>query len=194
MHRLEYTGFMEFLASGDEKAFSDLYNHYWESLFGYVMRVLQDKDESMDVVQDTFITIWEQRATLGNIKTFHAYIHSVARYKALGSIRKNIREQDYLSSLLTFLEVYGESPEEQLIADELKSIIDTEVANLPDKMREVFLLSREQQLSYKEIAAKLNISDKTVKKQISNALKLLRLKTEGGTHTALLLLIILKKL
>jgi len=194
MCSVEETGFIQFLSSGDEKAFGDLYNGYWEPLFSYVMRVLQDKEDSMDVVQDTFITVWQQRTTLGNVQSFKAYIFSIARYKAIRHIRMNIRKRDYLCSLLNFLQAHDESPEERLISGELQSIISAEVANLPPKMREVFLLSREQRLSYREIAAKLNISDKTVKKQISNSLKLIRLKIEGDTSSALLLLIILKSL
>lgn len=194
MCSVEETGFVQFLSSGDEKAFAGLYDRYWEPLFGYVMRVLQDKDDSMDVVQDTFVTVWQQRTTLGNVQSFKAYIYSIARYKALRYIRMNIRKRDYLSSLLNFLQAHEESPEDQLITGELQSIINAEVENLPPKMREVFLLSREQHLSYREIAAKLNISDKTVKKQISNSLKLIRMKMEGDAPSALLLLILLRSL
>lgn len=194
MCSVEETGFIQFLSSGDDKAFSELYDRYWEPLFGYVMHVLQDKEDSMDIVQDTFITVWQQRTSLGNVQSFKAYIFSIARYKALRYIRMNIRKRDYLSSLLNFLQAHDESPEELMINGELQSIINTEVANLPPKMREVFLLSREQRLSYREIAAKLNISDKTVKKQISNSLKLIRLKMEGDLPSALMLLILLKSL
>ncbi len=194
MNSTEEKLFAQLLKRGDEKAFSVLYDSLWENLFGYVVRVLQDKEDSMDVVQDTFITVWQQRDTMEKVTSIKAYIFSIARYKALRYIRMNIRKRDYLASLLHFLHEYEESPERLLITEELQTIIDIEVSNLPPKMREVFLLSREQQLSYKEIAAKLNISDKTVKKQIGNALKLLRLKIDNEHLSTLLLLILLERI
>lgn len=182
----------QLLKEGNESAFSSLYDALWEPLFGYVMRTLRDTEDALDVTQETFISVWQQRDALEGVQSIKSYIFSIARYKALRHIRLNIQKRDYLSSLLQFFHEYGESPEELLITEELQHVIDTEVAQLPPKMREVFLLSRRENLSYQEIASRLNISDKTVKKQISNSLKILRLKLDEGHFSALLILLFLK--
>lgn len=181
----------QLLRQGDEKAFSLLYDTLWESLFSYVMRILHDREDTMDIVQETFIDLWQQRNTLANVNSIRSYIFSIARYKALRYIRLNIEKRDYLASLIEFFDEYEKSVESQLFTQELQRIIDAEVANLPQKMREVFVLSREKNLSYKEIAEQLNISDKTVKKQISNSLKILRLKLNDRNYPTLLVALIL---
>lgn len=181
---------LRLLKQGDRQGFSKLYGMYWEMLFHYVMRVLHDKEDAMDVVQETFISLWQQRDDLGEVQSLPAYLKAMARYKALKSIRSNLRKHDYLESLLECFAQHEESPEGLMVANELRGIIDKEIEHLPAMMRRVFILSRQENLSYKEIAAKLTISDKTVKKQISNALKILRSKINDPYITPLLLLVV----
>lgn len=145
----------------------------------------------MDIVQETFIDLWQQRSALTKVSSIKSYIFSIARYKTFRYIRLNIEKRDYLTSLVEFFDEYEKSSETKLFTEELQGIIDAEVANLPQKMREVFFLSREKNLSYKEIAEQLNISDKTVKKQISNSLKILRLKLNNHNYLTLLVALIL---
>ncbi len=159
---------------GDESALSELYNRYWESVFGYVVRVLRDPDEASDVVQETFIALWQKRGELGEIRSLKAYLTSIARYKALRGISLSQSLERHRESLLDFFSGYDDSPEAAFIAGEMESVIQMHIQRLPEKMREVFILNRYEHLSYAEIAHKLNISDKTVKKQIHNALKYLR--------------------
>lgn len=182
---------IQYLINGSEKAFAALYDHYWESLFNYVVGVIQDKDDAMDIVQDTFITLWKQRSSLNGVKSLNAYVHAIARHKSFRHIRDNIQKRDYLLSLVDYFINHEESPENLLISKEVQDLIDAEIDLLPPKMREVFLLSREEQLSYKEIADKLNISDRTVRNQISNSLRVLRQKIMSDRKLYVLLLLAL---
>lgn len=191
MKTIEDGVLVQLLKGGDEHAFSSFYDALWEPLFSFVVRAVKDTDDAMDIVQETFISIWQQRNALESVQSVRSYVFSIARYKALRYIRLNIQKRDYLTSLWQFFDMYTESPEELLTADELQHAIDKQVAKLPPKMREVFLLSRDEHLSYKEIAARLNISDKTVKKQINNSLKMLRLKLDKGHLSSLLLALFL---
>ena len=191
MKTIEDGVLVQLLKGGDEHAFSSFYDTLWEPLFSFVVRAVKDTDDAMDIVQETFISIWQQRNALESVQSVRSYVFSIARYKALRYIRLNIQKRDYLTSLWQFFDTYTESPEELLTADELQHAIDKQVAKLPPKMREVFLLSRDEHLSYKEIAARLNISDKTVKKQINNSLKMLRLKLDKGHLSSLLLALFL---
>ncbi|WP_353183388.1 RNA polymerase sigma-70 factor [Parapedobacter lycopersici] len=169
--------FIGFLADGDDRsAFALLYEGYWEPLFLYAARAIQNKEDAIDIVQETFIALWEQRQQVPAVQSLKAYLFAIARYKSLQYIRKHIHREDYADSLAAFLTRHEQSPEELLMADELQQLIDDEIQQFPKKMRVIFTLSRHENLSYKEIAEKLQLSDKTVKKQISNSLKLLRLK------------------
>lgn len=166
------------LSEGDELSFSMIFDLYWESLFTYVVRVLKDKDESVDIVQDTFAALWQQRDKLDHVKSLKGYLFSIAHYKALRYIKSNIQRNDYLKSMSAFLPGVDDQLEATLYARELVLYIEKELLNLPPKMREVFMLSRMEHLSHKEIADKLGISDKTVKKQINYSIRFLRLKIE----------------
>lgn len=183
--------FIQFLEDdNDQAAFAMLYDRYWEKVFFYVVKVLQNKEDAIDVVQETFVAFWEQREHLPNVAALNAYLFAIARYKSLLCIRKHIHRRDYLNSLTAFFNQYEQSPEELMIGDELQDVIAGEVQRLPAKMRAIFTMSRQENLSHKEIAAKLHISDKTVKKQISNSLKLLRLKINNHYLRLLFLFLI----
>lgn len=179
------------LMAGDEHAFSDLYNQYWESLFKYVIRILPDPDEVADVLQETFVSFWELRDNLGKVKSIKAYLFVMARNFAFKRFRENLKKEEVVDRLLDFYGTAFENAEEAFGAKELNNLLDAEIDKLPERMREVFLLSRKEHLSYKEIAERLQISDLTVKKQINNALKNLRLKIDEDYIPYLILLIII---
>jgi len=184
--------FTQLLKNGDDRAaFGLLYDQYWEKLFLFVVKVLRDQDDAIDIVQETFIALWEQRIQLDDVTSLRAYLFAIARYKTMQYIRRYARHDDNLESLTAFLSRHEQNPEELMMQTELQKQIDEQVQQFPAKMRTVFMLSRQENLSHREIAAKLNISDKTVKKQISNSLKLLRLKI-NDQYFSLLSILLLK--
>jgi len=160
----------------DKKAFDLIYKRYWENLFVYVNRVVDDKDEAQDIVQEIFVSLWSRRAQSANILSLKAYLFSMARHSGLKYIRNNINKATYLDSLKMFFDEDCDQVNQEMDANELRVIIYKEIEQLPAKMKEVFILSRNENLSYKMISEKLMISEKTVKKQINNVLKHLRLK------------------
>lgn len=162
------------LASDSEVAFSTFYNLYWDSLFKYVHRILSDEDETADVVQESFVAFWERRHKLEDIDSLKAYLFVIARNKAFKQLKIKLSNLDFKEKFVAFYVDANDLTVQQMEAKDLSSIIDIEVAKMPAKMKEIFLLSRKENLSYKEIAEKLNISDLTVKKQINNALKIIR--------------------
>lgn len=161
-----------------EAAFSAVYDAYWERLFRYVIRILPDEDDVADIVQETFIAFWEARGRLGKVNSVKAYLFVIARNLAFQRFRVRLKQTDVENKLVDY---YAKADESTLIAintKELADLIDAEVDKLPERMREVFTLSRKEHLSYKEIAERLQISDQTVKKQINKSLKYLRLKID----------------
>lgn len=179
------------LALGDELAFTTVYDQYWEPLLRHVMRILPDKEEAIDVVQETFLSFWRQGSKLEQVNSIKTYLFAIARNAAFKKWKLNLKQRDYLESLIAHYTEADEGFEQIINTKELSAVLDAEIEKLPVKMREIFIMSRKEHLSYKEIAERLNISDLTVKKQINNSLKQLRLKIGEEYIPYLILLYIL---
>ena len=164
------------IKEGHEAAFAELYRRYKGCLYLHAYRMLQDKDEAMDIVQEFFANIWARRHTLVIPNTVNSYLYGAIRNRILNFIAHQKVVARYTDTLNNYLEAGTPATDEKFLEKELISLIENEVALLPAKMRQVFELSRKYDLSHKEIATQLNISDKTVKKQVSNAIKIIRLK------------------
>ena len=159
---------------GHRSAYEDIYRRYWALLYSHARRMVQSDEDAKDLVQDVFSVFWLDGPTLELQTTLSAYLYSLVRYKVFNLIdRKKVRN-NYLSSLEDFIKKNEYSAEYRVREKQMEALIEKEIATLPPKMREVFELSRKANLNYREIAEKLNISDNTVKKQMSNALKILR--------------------
>ncbi len=159
-----------------ETSFSVLYDTHWEQLFRYVVRILPDEQDVADVVQETFITFWESAIDPDRLQSVKSYLLVIARNLAFKRFREQLKQTQFEQRLIDH---YGWVDADMLAGmhtKELAQLIDEEVKKLPERMREVFTLSRKEHLSYNEIAERLKISNETVKKQISKSLKHLRLK------------------
>ncbi len=176
------------LSQDDEGAFAELYSCCWEDVFNYVVKILKDQCDAEDVVQETFLEIWKLRENLSHIHTLKGYLIVIARNKAFKIIHKSENNDQFTDAILAFADCRNNNPNDLFIAKELSGLIDREVVNLPPKMRKVFVLSRHENRSYKEISAELNLSDKTVKKQINNSIKFLRKRLKYHYYIQLLYL------
>ncbi len=166
------------LKDGDAEVFSAIYERYWDRLLVYVMRAVRRQPDAEDIVQELFVSLWRRREELNIEFALSTYLYNSARYLALRYIEQNITRSNHLQSLAAWLSgVPAEQDaaiEAAIFGRELEEKLHTLVAQLPPKMQEIFLLSRRDHLSYKEIAERLSISEETVRKQISNSLRILR--------------------
>jgi RNA polymerase sigma-70 factor (family 1) len=160
------------MACGDRSAFTLLYQRYWEDLFITAAKALRGKEEAADVVQEVFLSLWNRRNELNIQGSLSAYLHTSVRYKCIHYIEKNITRRDYLVQLVDV--AIGSNAEINLQLKGMQQTINKAVAKMPAKMKEVYKLSRQQHLSYKEISENLSISVETVKKHIQHALQLIR--------------------
>lgn len=168
------------LRQGRELAFTTLYDRYWAEVFRSVMRLIRCQNDAEDIVQELFASIWKRRATLDIKNSLGAYLHVSARYMCLRYIEKNITAFPQRKALAYALEpTIMPCIESQMDANTLEGAIESIVEQLPEKMRAVFRLSRKEHLSYREIAEKLGISEGTVKKQVYNALRIIRRNLAG---------------
>ncbi|MNE49150.1 ECF RNA polymerase sigma factor SigW [compost metagenome] len=136
--------------------------------------MLQDAEQAKDVIQDVFTMLWVKRVELELQVSLSSFLYASVRNRTLNQIDHSKVRTKYMDSLQLAIEE-GECSTDNLVNEkELTKRIESELANLPEKMRVVFELSRKYDYSYKEIADELSITDHTVKKQMSNALKILR--------------------
>jgi len=162
------------IGQDDRAAFSELYNRYWQSLYQTAWNVLRDQEACMEVIQEVFVWLWEHRSGL-QINSLPSYLRAAVKYKVTDILRSNkVREACFVNLDELNLDTLSRD-EDPLELKELKAVIAQMSAKLPARARLIFELSRNEQLSNREIATKLGISEKTVENQITIALKKLRI-------------------
>lgn len=166
----------DLLKSGSQSAFTEIYDRYSGLLYVFACKTVKDEDLAEDLVQEVFIYLWDKRHTISFKSSLSSYLYSALRYKFFDLIDKQKVRADYIQAFQLFIDKGEYQTDNYIIEKELTAIIDSEINNLPAKMREIFLLSRKENLGNKEIAERLDISEKTVKNQLSLALKTLRVK------------------
>ncbi|HMG07426.1 MAG TPA: RNA polymerase sigma-70 factor [Mucilaginibacter sp.] len=173
---LSDTELVDLLQSGDQVAYTQIYDRYQGLLYIYACKITKDEIEAEDIVQEVFFYLWDKRDTIIFNTSLSAYLYSAVRYKFFNLLDHKKVRSNYIDSFKEFIENGNIEADYAIREKELTALIEKEISLLPPKMREIFELSRKAQLSHKEIAEKLNISEKTVKNQVNNALKQLRVK------------------
>lgn len=163
------------MVGGDKLAFRYFFDKYYRELCNFVNLYLKDPVLSEEVVQDIFVYFWENKGKIKINTSVRSYLYGASKYRSLNVIRtgkseKNLREE--LAGQAQFIE---EIPFDHYSGvDEFRRILDEAISALPEKCREIFLLSKRQDMSNKQIAEQLGVSVKTVENQITIALKKLR--------------------
>ena len=179
------------IKKGDIKAFDLLYHTYSQKLYGFAFSMLKNHEDAKEIVQDTFLKIWEKREMVNPSGSLQAFLFSVSYHTAIDLIRKRFKDDQYRTYLQSqFIDYESSAEEEPACYQELIRILDKVVLELPEQRKKIYLLSREEGLSHKEIAEKLNISVKTVENQINLALKTIRKQLGSNDLLSLLLLTI----
>jgi len=162
------------LKASDKRALTRLYNSFWKTLYVSSYNLLKDKEVCEEIIQDVFIDLWNKRKELEIKVSLKSYLYACVRYKAFAQFRSNKVMRVELFEELDKRLQYA-NPETKMMHKELKQHVKFVVESLPEKCKRVYKLSRNEQLSHKEIAEKLDISIKTVENHITNALRVLRL-------------------
>lgn len=181
------------LIEGDEDAFCELYATYKNRLIYFAMRFLKSREYAEDVFQDAFTVVWQSRRFINPDASFSSYLYTIMRNRILNQLRNAANEEKLKESILSQALDYTEDTKREVILNDLKSLISHALQQLTPRQREIFEMSREAQLSHKEIADKLGISVNTVQEHISISLKLIRtylIKYSGSEYVDLLLLLI----
>jgi RNA polymerase sigma-70 factor (family 1) len=160
------------LSQGDHQALTSIYHQYWQIMFLSAYNLLKDKKACEDIVQEIFLHLWYNKEKLQVKENLKVYLLAATRYQVFYQIKKLAAKQglsEHLSNKLSANDSDG-----QLVEKDIKKQVETIVAVLPEKCQIIYRLSREQELSHREISSILNISTKTVENQLTIALKRLR--------------------
>ncbi|MHA4806801.1 RNA polymerase sigma factor [Flavitalea flava] len=164
-------GLLMLMKQGDVAAFTELYNRHWKPLYIAARNVLRTPEGAKDIVQEVFTSLWQNKAHL-DIQHPRAYLQQAVRFQVFKAIRSGKTSADFHRRLaMASNEIIIEN---HLLFKELQHLVADLIQSLPEDCRQAFLLSRDQNLSYNQIAQQLNISVKTVEKKMSRSLKYLR--------------------
>ena len=170
----EERDWLQLLAKGDEKALQSIFHRYYKYLVVTAFNILKDDERAKDIVQEVFFDLWKKRAEVriqGNLKP---YLRRAVVNRAIDDWRSRKRAGSWEDISDHNQEAQQTSAQEALEAADLQKIVATAVDALPERCRQVFALSRFEDLSHKEIAERLNISVKTIENQMTKALRIIR--------------------
>lgn len=162
------------LKTNDSKAFDELFLNYYGKVFNMALRFLNTKEDAEEIVQNTFIAVWENRNEIDENRSFPAYLMGIARNIVFNVVKRKLYKSRFVDHYLRTANTLDYSTEETILFQELKSAIENAWEELPPKRKTIFYLSRKEGLSYKEIAERLNITESTVNTQLSKALDFFR--------------------
>jgi len=181
------------LRLGSESAFNFLYSKYALKIYRTSRRMHISHEDAEEVVQETFIKIWKNRERLDPDLSFNAYLLSIVKSLVIRLTQRNARQLLQSKEWIANAVVTENQTEDEFFYAEMLEASLQEVNKLPPRQREVFLLKRIELFSLDEIADKLNISKKTVKNQLVEANKFLKLRIKDRKILSLLLLFNLLK-
>lgn len=167
---------LQLFAEGEDKAFTEIYQRYQSKLYYHALKMLKDRDEAQDVIHDLFTKLWDKRDSLALTGSLSSYLYTSVRNRILDIFSHEKIVSKYQESLQTFINKGEFITDHEIREKELTRVIEKEISDLPPKMREVFKLSREEHLTYAEIAKEMDIAENTVRKHITNAIKKLKPK------------------
>ncbi len=180
---------LELIKNGSSPCFEALYHRYSGKLYNFVMKVSKgDSYMAEELVQRTFIKVWETRANINPEKSFISYLCTIAKNMLLNEYEHQTVQYIYSEFVKVYMADVDSSTENEVDKNLLEEYIDKLADNLPPKRKEIFILSRKEGLSNKKIAERLQITESTIETQLSKALA--SMKSQMQKHYELILIIL----
>ena len=165
-------------AQGSEPAFTLLFNRYKHKLYSYLLPLTTSPQIAEDIIQDTFLKLWKDRASLKDIDYFNAYLFTMTRNLAINSFKRMARETAILAALQPQQNNPAATVADNLSLKEVEQLLHQTIQSLPPQQKLIYTLSREQGLKHEDIAHQLHLSSSTVRNHIVQALRTIRKKIE----------------
>ncbi|PKP44218.1 MAG: RNA polymerase sigma-70 factor [Bacteroidetes bacterium HGW-Bacteroidetes-12] len=167
------------IQKGDIGEFEKLFRNLYSPLCHYAFRFIKDMDSAEDIVQDLFYNYWKNREKLEITTSLKSYLYQAVRNKCIKTINHQQVKEKYNNVLRLQGQDYDDYSSSNIETEELNQIIESTIDELPDRCKEIFVLSRYEGMKYHEIAQRLSISVKTVEANMGKALKMFRLNLKG---------------
>lgn len=162
------------LINGDERAFRKVFDRFHRKIFQFAFNFLKDKAQSEEIVQDTFLNFWLHRGRLDPAQPIAPLLFTMARRSLVDAWRRAAHSERFRQHVRQFMASVSNETEEQVMRNDLERITQEALSLLNQQQQQVFQLSRNEGLSYEEIAEQMQISKHTVKYHLVNALKILK--------------------
>ncbi len=175
---------------GHLKAFDQLYERYSQNLYRFARSLLKTHEDAEEVVQEVFFRVWNKRKDLSGRKSFQSFLFTIAYNVIIDQLRKRVKDQKYEQFLINEAQRNFLSSDSILEYKELKTKVEMVIHELPEKRKQIYLMSREEGLSYKEISVRKQIKIKTVENHINLTLRHIR-KRLGGKDINIVLFLFL---
>jgi RNA polymerase sigma-70 factor (ECF subfamily) len=163
---------MEKVQQGDMVSYNTLVDRYKDRLFNMLNRMLSSEDEARDLLQETFLRVWQHKQSYDFRYAFSTWIYTIALNLARNELRR--RKRFHFFDIFDFSEKLPAKEEKKGSSPKLKDLLDKEIERLPEKYRTAFVLRDVDSLSYEEIAQVLSIPLGTVKSRVNRARSILR--------------------
>ena len=146
-------------------SFTILYEQQYERLFRFALHFVPDHEDCEDILADVFVSIWENWDSLKKIDNLNSYLFTAIKNRCLKFLNKRNYFEEYIEDLHIHLSIDHTTPEALLDSNEITGIIEDALNQLPQRCKLIFLMLKEDNLKYKEVADILGISEKTVQAQ-----------------------------
>lgn len=178
------------VSKGDADAFSKVYELYKDKVFAFAYTLTKSRETAEEVVQDVFLKLWERREQVRIEYSFAAYVKKVTYHQVIDFFRRAKKDQSLQEKLIRQMKEIRNSGEEFVLGRELDKVYKQAIEQLPPQQKKAFLLSREEDLSYEEIAQRLGISRNTVRNHLADAMKSIRTYVSTNSDMAIVIMAI----
>lgn len=170
------------IQQNNEAAFEEIYHSFHQKAYGFALRYTKNPSSAKEITQQFFIKIWMNKHKLSAEKPLEGQLFMILRNLVIDEMRKITHRKKFTEQVASQIEISIRPTEESILLNDLKGQLNVAIESLPNRRKKIFQLSREEGLSYREIAERLTISTKTVEAQMSLALKTLRVKLNAFLH------------
>ena len=163
------------MARGSVSAFTEIFYHYTQSLYSFILIKTKSEDLTEEIIQEVFIKIWDKREKFSEVENFESYLYTLASNKIYDFYRKMASEDKLKKIVFQSMKDYSNITTETLDLKYSQEELTKALERLPPQQKKIFLLSRQQGLNHMEIAEQLQISPSTVNNHLTVALRSLKL-------------------
>lgn len=184
----------ERLGTGTEADFAVVFHHYNRKIFPFVCNITRSAIIAEEIVQEVFLRLWLNREEVSQMDNPMGWLYRVASNQSVSYLRELVKRQERMTHVEQVISDQYKTVDDALGAKELAELIELAIRKLPQRRQEIFRLSRQEELSHKEIAEKLGLSANTVKDQLVISLKFIKTEIYKQTGISLTLLALIQLL